>query len=65
MPKFKANYNTIIFGQTGSGIQKNIGAINNALRTALGIPIQTNIPTSAAQKTKNWQRYYYSCNIRF
>ena len=46
------------FGQTGAGIQKNIGAINNALKTALGIPLHTNVAKSAAEKTKNWQKYY-------
>jgi len=46
------------FGQTGAGIQKNIGAINNALKTALGIPLHTNVAKSAAEITKNWQKYY-------
>ena len=37
-----------------TGVEKNQGRINNLIKQALDIPIQTNVPKSAEEKSKNW-----------
>ena len=41
-----------------TGVEKNQGRINNLIKQALDIPIQTNVPKSPEEKSKNWQKYY-------
>jgi hypothetical protein len=41
-----------------TGVEKNQIRINNLIKQALDIPIQTNVPKDPEKITKNWQKYY-------
>ena len=41
-----------------SGVEKNVSRVNNMLKKALDIPINTNIKKTPDQVTKTWTKYY-------